>query len=115
MRNTPKRFPKIGEVLYMYSGLRTKQCEKITRRFNLISTQEIRVHFVFVKKNTKSESYYYPRIHIEERELTISERQSFFIRDGFKDEDDFISFWNLNKQNDCEFIGYLIHWTDFKY
>ena len=111
MRNTPKRMPKIGETMYMYSGLRTSNCCLITKEHTLKYIQKIRVVFHWAKP----EKFHYPMIYINNRLLDHIEQNAFYISDGFKDEEDFLSFWNLKKEIEVEFNGYLFHWTNFKY
>ena len=114
IRNTPKRMPKIGEQLHMYTGLRTKNCMLITKEHTLKSIQKITIDFIYVGyKNT-----HIPIIYIDSLSapiICISYKATFYINDGFKDEADFVSFWNLPKKEDATFEGYLFHWTDLKY
>jgi hypothetical protein len=111
MRNTPKRMPKIGERLHMYTGPYNEQRKLITKEHTLKSIQTIRVHFFFHKESKTHR----PFIWIDNKGLHDDIKEEFYINDGFKDENDFVSFWKLKKEKDCTFIGKLFHWTDFKY
>ena len=112
VRETPKRMPKVGETLYMYTGLRTKNCALITKEHTLKSTQDIKMIFTWHVKD----KCHYPRIWVDGRMLNTKEGNDFMIRDGFTDESDFVSFWkDLRSGKDAQFIGILIHWTAFKY
>lgn len=118
MRNTPKRMPKVGETMYMYTGLRTKNCSIITKEHTLKSIQKINVEFVyngFDLPNKYNICTHTPIIKIDSNIISVFETDCFFVNDGFENESDFISFWNLPEKQNAIFEGYLFHWTELKY
>jgi hypothetical protein len=117
MRNKRKVEPKIGETIHMYTGLRTKFCERISNKEKLISTQRVRISI-----------YRHPdllnvKIFVDGRELNIKEIYEFVKFDGFKDVTDFADYWiesstgKKDKKKVARVGGMLTlyHWTDLRY
>ena len=96
--------PKIGEVLHMYTGLRTKDAELITKQHNLIGCQEAQIYV----------GLRIIEIIIDGRHLEVNEIADFCINDGFENIQDFKNYW-LDGAEYLEFVGDVFHWTDFKY
>lgn len=117
MRKPPKRTPKIGESLYMYSGLRTKHCVFISNKEKLISTQKVRIHIYKVSNYTEL------TIKVDGRLLKERELSEFVKYDGFIGRMDFVDFWIANtqvkKRKDhavrIAAIVNLYHWTDLRF
>ncbi len=118
MRGDRKVKPKIGETLYMYSGLRTKNTELISNKEKLISRQEVRLMIIYYSKGISRLD-----IHVDGRELKSKEIDEFVKFDGFKDRLDFVTYWiessTGKKIQDKPYrVGGLMnlyHWTDLKY
>ncbi len=123
MRFPRKNMPKVGEVLYMYSGLRTANCIKISDKEKLISTQKVKILI-----------NYYPtllpnittlHVSVDSRSLTENEKVEFVKFDGFTDEKDFIEWWITGTRKEfkikksqpirMEAEPVLYHWTDLRY
>jgi hypothetical protein len=105
-RELPKRMPKPGETLHMYTGLRTKHCELICKDYKLKSLQKLLILF---------ESYD-PTVFVDGKRLTWHVRQDMYVNDGFADYVDFNAFWNWNQKDERKsFEGVIIHWTDLRY
>ena len=110
MRKDRRVQPKIGERLYMYTGLRTSSCQKITDKEILISTQ--RVHI----KGSLNLGVAGMNVWIDGRNLSNIEINEFVKFDGFTDQTDFASFWLEGKKNGrFAAILTLYHWTDLRY
>lgn len=120
MRNRPKRTPKEGETLYMYTGLRTKECELIRKDLTLNGWQHI-IIFIGVGYIVHKYPGYYIEICINERKLSHEEVEIFCKNDGFEDYYDLAEwFASRNKElmkpgDKFLFEGILYHWTDFRY
>ncbi len=109
--------PKIGETLHMYSGLRTKDCVKISDKEKLHSIQT-----VWLNIYKKGDSVLY--IQVDGRTLDEAEINQFVKFDGFKDENDFAEYWiqsstgkKIKPKHTYEVKGFLhlYHWTDLKF
>lgn len=57
LRNPRKVTPKVGEVLYMYTGLRTKYCKLITKQHTL---KNIQVTRIFVRRINTPKAFVMP-------------------------------------------------------
>lgn len=116
IRERRKVEPKIGERLYMYTGLRTKYCEKITDEHTLKSIQLVDIQIYQEADGSGCLS-----IRVDGRDLELEEDLSFFYRDGFETTKDFVEFWLKDQKPDSEGVRHieafdlvLHHWTDLK-
>lgn len=118
MRNKRKVEPKIGETLYMYTGLRTSHTKKITDKEKLMSIQTAHVS---IEVNPSKFSLV---VKVDGRTLTEDEITDFVVYDGFEDREDFIKYWCASSTGKkftykkCYSIAgelSLFHWTDLKY
>lgn len=118
MRNKRKVQPKIGETLYMYTGLRTSKCELISNKEKLMSVQEVDIT---ISRNILHEISI--EVWVDKYCITDEELEQFVRFDGFKDKRDFADYWIASsysgKKAPTELcIGGkmdLFHWTDLKY
>lgn len=116
LREKPKRMPKIGETLHMYTGLRTKQCEFITRDHKLASFQEAVVKIKLIYGIGKKAIGFTVEIKIGKTKLPKAVIDFHFtISDGFKDLNDFVDYWTEGMKKDVNKELIMFHWTDFKY
>jgi len=119
LRNARKVEPKIGELLYMYTGLRTRNCELIRKDLTLKSIQQVEIVFYWGSYdrhgNEKESESHHPVIWVDHEHLTDDQINDFFVNDGFKDESDFVNFWDLKKGSDVVAELQMFHWTDFVY
>ena len=87
------RNPKPGQVLYLYTGMRTKGCRKIgevlCRSVDPVTIEEL-------------------HIFIGCKQLDIDEKYDLAVADGFNYIDDFRSFFQTH--HGLPFSGYLIKW-----
>ncbi|MCH7400106.1 ASCH domain-containing protein [Belliella sp. DSM 107340] len=116
IRNQRKLEPKIGETLYMYTGLRTKDCNKITDKHKLVSIQLVDLYF-----SIDEEGNGWVDIIVDGRMLKNYEMQEFSKMDGFTDLKDFSDYWLENVKPNRLGIKYheaedmiIYHWTDLK-
>lgn len=118
MRNPRKIEPKIGETLYMYSGLRTANSELISNKEKLISKQVAEIKII-----RHDDGMFNVKIHIDSRLLSPEQIIDFVKFDGFIDGKDFVDYWiesstgKKNIKHTIEVSGKmdLYHWTDLKY
>lgn len=122
MRSKRKVQPKIGETLYMYTGLRTPHCELITNKEKLISIQKVRILLEFTKFNPICNI----DIWVDGRKLDYRTEVHEFVKfDGFEDVIDFAEYWKMTSTKDDKKLRkedliidgelQLFHWTDLKY
>lgn len=128
MRNKRKVQPKIGETLYMYSGLRTNNTVKIGDTEKLMSIQEVyismRRHWV---AGAMPKRWYVTAltVKVDGRALSAEQIQEFVRYDGFTDVPDFAAYWfessekaHKAKKNSVNWVRgklQLYHWTDLRY
>lgn len=122
LRKRRKIMPKIGETLHMYSGLRTSKSKLISKKETLRSTQKTWVKIMFRDKKAIS-----LKICVDGRALNVLELKAFVRFDGFRDVEDFCSFWILQITSNTKLpivkgLTYKIvesltmyHWTDLRY
>ena len=92
-----RAFPdKPGNTLHLYTGLRTKKAKLLMRVLCL------RVEPIYIRED----SFWTATIKIGDEWLRHDERQLLAQRDGFKDLEDMIGFWNGR----LPFTGHIIHW-----
>lgn len=118
LRNKRKNQPKIGETLFMYTGLRTNKCRKISDKEKLISTQEV---LIYISRGL--DMSFSISITVDNRMLSWDEVESFVRYDGFVDREDFANYWISSSYapkkapKECTVGGNLTmyHWTDLRY
>lgn len=121
MRKPRKVKPKIGETLYMYTGLRTKHCEFITDKEKLHGVQQVRIVIQRTPSGGKRPGRgliytYKMQLAVDGRKLEDKEVSRFVKFDGFADVADFCQFWFTGtKKNRVGGILQLLHWTDLRY
>lgn len=114
IRERRKIEPKIGETLYMYTGLRTKACEKITDRFQIKCIQDVSILIIDTLSHLSLD------ISVDGRILEQGELEYFAKCDGFSNVKDFCEYWLQGVKGKgtkvLEKHGLVMyHWTDLKY
>lgn len=113
-----KNPPKIGETLYMYYGLKTKDATLISNKEKLISIQEARL--IFIYKEDRLDVF----AQIDGRKLSLIEILSLARHDGFNSISDWATYWiesstgkRFNKKKEYDIRGELdlLHWTTLRY
>lgn len=114
MRTRRKKMPKIGEQLHMYTGLRTKHTEVITKKEKLFAMQNVRLT-IKLQYNVLFDI----RIWVDRRELSQQEIDQFVVFDGFRDRRDFAEYWLTDEKGKPKkrtgAMLVMFHWTDLKY
>lgn len=87
------RKPKVGDILYLYIGMRTKNCRKLKEAV-CISSNPIIIDI--------------DHLEIDGIELHSFSKMKIAFKDGFDTYDDFIAFFQ--KHHGLPFHGYLIKW-----
>lgn len=111
VRNRRKNRPKVGEILHMYTALRTKHCELITNKHILQAVQEVDI----AVGKYSSRKAFWVSIRVDKKELSAKKMEEFFIRDGFKNHDDFCEYWLDGKDYICMTGLDLFHWSKKTY
>ncbi len=96
------RNPKVGDRLYLYTGLRTKQCRKLGEAI----AKSVEVIGIDEPMFCEDES----PIEIVPLVLLPREAHDLAIRDGFSDLDEMLSFFD--KTHGLPFKGLLIRWGE---
>ncbi|AEL24341.1 hypothetical protein [Cyclobacterium marinum] len=116
IREKRKIEPKIGEKLHMYSGLRTKHTELISKEHTLTGIQTVNMLV------SKSINRLKVVIYVDDSCLTETQLKMFIQSDGFENIEEFSDFWlegifynkygyrSIVKNN---FVMY--HWTGFRF
>ncbi len=87
------RDPKVGDMLYFYSGLRTNSCRKLGEA---VCSTASRIELLEVS------------VRVCDRYLTPNNILSLALRDGFKDSTEMRSWFD--KTHGLPFEGLLIRW-----
>jgi hypothetical protein len=117
IRNERKVPPKIGETIHMYSGLRTKYSELISKEHKYTGSQLVRIYI-----DSQSKDLMKINISIADndgskyRYLKEAEQVSFAKHDGFRSIREFGEYW-LKENKVKTLIAYKViyHWTDLRY
>lgn len=88
IRNRRKVEPKIGDTLHMYTGLRTKQTERITSAHKLTGIQLVDIE---IKK--VGGGIYSTKITVDGKILDVGLMDFFAKCDGFNDLESFRDYW----------------------
>ncbi len=94
IRQVRKHPIKIGDVLYLKTGMRTKQCKSLG-----IGICSIVLDIYITEKS----------VFLNQKRLTFYEIRKLYLDDGFETTTDFIDFFK--KQYKLPFKGVLIRWT----
>jgi hypothetical protein len=115
VREKRKVEPKIGERLYMYTGLRTKDCEKITDEHELTGIQLVSIRVSDISELKVS-------VWVDGVALGKSAISLFVNCDGFDSKEEFAAFWlaGVKKNEYGHRVVYkadlvMHHWTGFRF
>lgn len=116
---TPRKVrPKIGETLYMYTGLRTNNCEHITSKYTLKSIQDVRLTIRKCQsfgKNFNVHKSYKIHVYVDGKLLTKKQLEVLAVLDGFASLKDWAEYWLDGKAQIANPIIEMYHWTDKKF
>jgi len=105
IRNTPKRMPKEGERLHMYTGGYNDTRTLITRDFTLRKPRRITIMITEVSNRPTW------NIRINVSGYLIEDIYSFAVMDGFDSVEHFVKHWTKNyKYKNVKMSGYLLPW-----
>ena len=112
IRGWRKRAFVTGDLLALYYGMRTKQCELLMRRTCtharpiVIANSGRKFPGWDAVVDGKHQFGLYPQIEIDGTRLADDEMESLARRDGFVDLFAMAQFWDLTKP----FSGQIVHW-----
>ena len=118
LRNEPKRMPKIGETLHMYTGLRTRNCKLIRNDLKLISITKVSLitYFHGAPLSNNLHTSLVLRYHDHNLTLDNDSMNEFFINDGFKNNVDFEEFWRKQDLTKSDLYNmYMFSWKETNY
>jgi hypothetical protein len=125
IRDKRKVTPKVGETIYMYSGLRTKWVMPISKDHKYTGSQIVRITIERLNPDGffLSIAVYDNEGDVLIRSLHESQRSAFVKYDGFDSQRDFCEYWwKQEKRNACvksnaciSVTKTIYHWTDFRY
>jgi hypothetical protein len=108
LRDKPKRKPREGEILHMYTGLRTKNCALITREFRLLKPQRVTLRISEASKNPLT---YIVKINIGGNVVPDNKLYDFVVMDGFDGVSSFVQYWTDDfKYSNVKRILYMFPW-----
>ncbi len=102
IRSTRKLPIKTGDTLYLYTGMRTRHCQKIIQSVCL-KVEDVLIRQRKTFSNDSTERF---EVAINGVGLESDEKQALAYADGFKSFSDMMIFW----QGRLPFIGHIIHW-----
>lgn len=109
IRAKRKRPIKPGETLYLYTGMRTKACEKIIPPVTCAKVEDVRIEMQKYKGNgVLARGLDFPAVIVEGNELSGDEKESLAYADGFDSFAEMMKFWDGR----LPFNGDIIHWKD---
>lgn len=100
IRPRRKRPTRVGDALYLYTGMRTKHCQKLIER-PCMSVEPIRI-------SDDVSDLYYGSIWVSQRGLSYPEMVDLSRKDGFPSLVSFFEFFTKTYGN--LFEGELIKW-----
>lgn len=108
IRAKRKRTWKVGDKIYLYTGLRRKGA-RLIRKATCVKVEEIQMEWNdYVVRRPQC---YIPArrlvISVDGEELSPDERESLARRDGFEDWTSFVTYWTPR----IPFCGDIIHWS----
>lgn len=99
VRNERKRHARPGELVQLYTGMRTRSCELIGTALCLAVSP---IRFEFGER---------AMVEVHHRATYFREERDFFAqRDGFADWADLEAFWRAEHEALTAFEGVLIQW-----
>lgn len=94
---------KAGNVLHLYTGLRTKKA-KLLMREPCVKVEEISI--LLAPENFLDDDIGCVFVKVDGVTLHRTECEALAVRDGFKDFDEMMEFW----EGRLPFRGHIIHW-----
>ena len=101
IRTNRKRHARVGEMLQMFTGMRTAQCRKICE--DVRCTEVLQVEICF------GDDGGIDRIDIDG--APVRDLDAFAVLDGFANSDDMSAFWRAEHGPREVFYGTLIEWA----
>lgn len=99
------RQPRPGQLLQLYTGMRTKHCRRILPDVPCLLVMKVQIEFEYAQR---------PLIdRIVTDGIRVRDLDAFAIRDGFTDIEDMSAFWRDTHPGVCitGFDGLLIEWA----
>jgi hypothetical protein len=100
-RRRGDRDPKVGDTLYLYTGIRTKRARKL-RQAITTRVRPIRIDA------RMQEGALQPLVTLDDDVLTIDDVRMLANKDGFRDAREFLSWFE--EVHGLPFAGILIEW-----
>lgn len=102
IRATRKYPDRVGDILHLYTGLRTKRTE-LLGRFPCVRVEDIEI---LSGCNCVDQCPFPARVKVNGQELNGDEREKLARLDGFKNFAEMAAFW----KGRVPFSGQIIHW-----
>lgn len=119
IRTERKITPKVGETIHMYSGLRTKHTEFISKEHKYTSCQKVKIEIELLGAGSFRLDLAVSDNGITSfRRLSDAERSRFVKHDGFISQRAFIDYWRDEFSKPTIHmiaIRTIYHWTDLRY
>lgn len=102
---------KVGEELYLYTGLRQTGARKLRLPEDEVphctKVQDIQIDWGIAYSVALCSEVLYRSVRIDGQLLDLDECESLAMADGFKDFEEMMQFWPDNR---LPFEGDIIHW-----
>jgi hypothetical protein len=108
IRAKRKRPIKPGDMLYLFTGMRTKSCQKIMQTV-CAKVEDVKIEMrAYSGKGILARGLTFPHVIIEGIDLSGDEKEALAYADGFDSFADMMKFWDGR----LPFSGDLIHWKE---
>ncbi len=99
------RQPRPGQLLQLYTGMRTKHCRRILPDVPCLTVMKVQIEFAF------DQEWVIDKITTDG--IRVRDLDDFAIRDGFTDRYDMSAFWRAHhpEATATGFDGILIEWA----
>jgi uncharacterized protein YqfB (UPF0267 family) len=97
IRKERKKRIKPGDILYLYTGMRTRSV------YRIMTTTCLKIDYVQLDRTLRHESAF-----VNNRTLVADERHDLAVADGFNTFSDLLDFFDF--QYGLPFDGVIIHW-----
>jgi hypothetical protein len=101
IRKPRERNPRPGDLLQLYTGMRTADCRRICPDVRCTEVMSIEITF--------GDDFGIDRIVTDG--VPVKNLDDFALRDGFTDSDDMAAFFKLKHGPMETFRGYVIEWS----
>jgi hypothetical protein len=106
IRAIRKNPDKAGNILHLYTGLRTKKA-KLLMRAPCVKVEDIRIEMrKYEGQSILCKGLTFPHVIVDGIDLSADEKEALAYTDGFSTFAEMMAFWDGR----LPFTGHIIHW-----